>query len=103
MQPEGEARARSGLAPDVDVAAEQPCVLERDRQAEAAARSRARAVRLVETVEEVRQVGRSDAAPAVGDLDEGADAVAADPHRDVAAAVLEGIPDQVGDDALEAP
>src|SRR5690606_20600522 len=69
-QAEGEHRAAAGRVAGGDVAAVQVGVLQRDRQAEAAAvGTRAGGARLVEPVEDVRQHVLGYARTAVGDLD----------------------------------
>src|SRR5439155_15518510 len=56
LQPQREAAALAGLAPDLDLAAQEPRVLLRDREAEPGPGAAARRVGLVEALEQVRQV-----------------------------------------------
>src|SRR5438105_15865408 len=95
LQAKREAAALAGLAPDLDLAAEEPRVLLRDREAQAGAGTAARRVGLVEPLEQVRQVLGRDSGALVGDLDEGAGPVASDSNRDAVAAVLERVADEV--------
>jgi hypothetical protein len=101
-QSEREPGTRPGLAPDLDVTAEQPRVLASDREPEAAAGPRARRFRSVEAIEDMRKVLRRDPAAGVGDLNERTLAVNAGSDHDLIPAVLERVADQVGHDPIDA-
>ena len=76
---------------------------ERDREPEPGAAARARRIGLVEALEQVRKVFARNPGTAIGDLDERPEAVTANADCHLPAPVLESVPDQVGDDALDAP
>src|SRR5437867_1084450 len=99
---EREAAALPELAPDFDLAPEEPCVLLGDREAKARAATGTGRIRLVEALEQVWQVLGWDPGSPVDHLDEGADPFAADAHGRRVTAVLKRVPNQIGDDPLEA-
>src|SRR6266508_5123465 len=102
-QPKREAAPLAEPAPDLDLPAQEPGVLLRDRQAEAGPTAAASRISLVEALEQVRQVLRRNPGSLVDDLDEGASVVAADVDGYSAAPVIQSVADEIGDDALEPP
>lgn len=70
-------------------------------QAKTAARAGSRRVGLVEALEDVRQVPGRDTRTRVGHLDIAPGTVGAGPHPDIAAAVLDRVAEEVGQDPLD--
>src|SRR5215217_545477 len=96
-QLEAEAAAVPGCALHLDPAAEQTCVLLRDREAEPGALAAPCLVCLVKPLEQVRQVLGRNPRPVVRDFD----SVGAEQHRHLRAAVLERVANEVRDDSLQ--